>query len=63
MNINYVEMIGCLAAILGTLSLIPQVIKTWKSSSVRDISLSMYVIIAADSILWLSYGVYYICYP
>lgn len=57
MKASYIETLGFLAAILGTFSLIPQVIKTWKSNSVRDISLSMYFIIAADSILWLSYGI------
>lgn len=59
MKTSYIEALGFLAAILGTFSLVPQpqVIKTFKSKSVRDISLSMCLIVAADSILWLSYGV------
>ena len=50
------EILGFTAAVLGTFSLIPQVIKTWKSHSVISISLIMYVIISIDSVLWLIYG-------
>jgi len=58
MKTSYIEALGFLAAILGTFSLVPQpqVIKTFKSKSVRY-PLSMCLIVAADSILWLSYGV------
>ncbi len=54
--INNPEILGFVAAILGTLSLIPQVIKTWTSRSVKGISLTMYIIISIDSILWLFYS-------
>ena len=51
-----IEFIGFIAAFLGTISLIPQVLKTWKSKSVTDISIVMYLIISIDSVLWLIYG-------
>lgn len=54
--VNNTEILGFTAAILGTFSLIPQIIKTWKSHSVVGISLTMYVIISVDSVLWLIYG-------
>ena len=52
-----IEILGFIAALLGTFSLLPQVIKTWKTGSVGGISLIMYIIITVDSILWLTYGI------
>jgi len=54
--LNNIEIVGFTASILGTVSLIPQVLKTWRSRSVSDISLVMYLIIGIDSLLWLIYG-------
>ncbi len=51
-----IELIGLLAATLGTISLVPQVIKIWKSRSAHSVSLLMYVIICIDSVLWLVYA-------
>jgi MtN3 and saliva related transmembrane protein len=53
---NNIEIVGFIAALLGTCSLVPQVIKILKSKSTVSISLIMYIIIAIDSILWLIYG-------
>ncbi|MBI3754630.1 MAG: PQ-loop repeat-containing protein, partial [Deltaproteobacteria bacterium] len=39
-------LIGLLAATLTTISFIPQVVKTWKLKETRDISLSMFVMLA-----------------
>lgn len=49
-------LIGLLAATLTTISFIPQVIKTWKLKETRDISLSMFVMLAIGIILWTVYG-------
>lgn len=54
--ITNIEIIGFIASVLGTFSLVPQVIKTYKSRSVAGISLIMYIIISIDSVLWLIYG-------
>lgn len=54
--LNNIEILGFIAAILGTFSLVPQVLKTWRSHSVGGISLVMYFIISIDSLLWLTYG-------
>jgi len=51
-----IETLGFIAAFLGMISLVPQVLKTWNSHSARDISLIMYLIIGLDSLLWLTYG-------
>ena len=53
-NIN---MLGFIAALLGTFSLAPQVAKSFKSRSVSSLSLIMYLIISIDSLLWLIYGI------
>lgn len=55
--INNIEVLGFTAALLGTISLVPQVVKMWQTRSVRSISLLMYVIISIDSVLWLTYGI------
>ena len=54
--LSNIEALGFAAAILGTVSLVPQVVKTLKSHSVSDISLIIYLIICIDSLLWLTYG-------
>ena len=46
-----IQILGFIAAILGTCSLIPQVIKILRSHSTSGISLMMYLIIAIDSLV------------
>lgn len=58
-----IEIIGLLAAILGTISLLPQVIKIWRIKCTKSISLIMYIIICTDSMLWLIYGAVYNLMP
>ena len=58
-----IEIIGFLAAMLGTISLVPQVIKIWRIKCTKSISLIMYIIICADSILWITYGTVYHLIP
>ena len=50
------EMIGFVAAVLTTISFIPQVYKVWKSKPVTGISLVMYLIFFCGVLLWLVYG-------
>jgi MtN3 and saliva related transmembrane protein len=53
-----IEIIGLVAAVLTTSSFIPQVIKTKKTKSVENLSLSMYLAMFAGVVLWLIYGLY-----
>lgn len=55
--IHNIDILGFIAAILGTFSLVPQVVKTMRSQSVSGISMIMYIIITVDSLLWLTYGI------
>ena len=48
--------LGLIAATLTTLSFIPQVVKIWRMKETRDISLSMFVMLAVGIVLWTIYG-------
>lgn len=50
-------LIGLLAGLLTTISLVPQVMKIWKSKSAKDISLKMFAAFSLGVALWLVYGV------
>jgi MtN3 and saliva related transmembrane protein len=50
------QLIGYLAAVLTTISFVPQVWHTWRTRDVSGISLGMYVVFAAGVFLWLVYG-------
>lgn len=52
-----VELIGYAAAVLTTVSFVPQVIKTWRSRSADDLSLLMLVVFTLGVFLWLVYGI------
>lgn len=52
-----VEIIGILAAITGTIRLVPQIIKSYVTKSVDDLSIWWQILGAATAILWLIYGI------
>ena len=54
---DYVQMIGVVAGMLTTIAFLPQVIKTWKSKSAKDLSLGMFSIFCTGVIFWLIYGI------
>ena len=49
--------IGFFAAILTTISFLPQVFKVWQTRSAKDVSLGMYMLFTLGVALWLIYGV------
>jgi len=53
----YQELLGFIAAGLGAISFLSQLIKIWRFRSVKDISTGMYVIYTFSVILWLIYGI------
>lgn len=55
--IDYVQMVGVVAGILTTIAFLPQVIKTWKSKSAKDLSLGMFSIFCTGVVFWLIYGI------
>jgi len=50
-------LIGLAAGFCTTAAFLPQVIKTWKSRSAKDLSLGMYSIFCTGVLLWLIYGI------
>ncbi len=50
------EWLGYIAGTISTLTFLPQVIKTWKTKSAKDISLFMFVLVTVSVILWLIHG-------
>ena len=49
--------LGLLAGTLTTVAFLPQVIRTWKSKSAKDLSLVMLGTFTAGVVCWLIYGV------
>ena len=53
---DLVTIIGLLAAFGTTVSFLPQAIKTIQTKDTSGISLSMYALFTAGTLLWLTYG-------
>jgi len=52
----YVDVVGFLAVLVSTLSLTPQIYKTWRSRSAADFSYGWLFAALAGAALWLGYG-------
>lgn len=51
------ELIGLVAGSCTTISLLPQLVRIWRSKSARDISLAMFSVFGIGILLWLVYGI------
>ncbi|MBO9592217.1 MAG: SemiSWEET transporter [Niabella sp.] len=56
MIVSGVDILGYVAGAITTLTFLPQVLKTIRDKSVKDISLMMFIIAAVNEILWIIYG-------
>jgi len=54
---NSVQVLGLAAGSLTTVAFLPQVIKTWRSGSAKDLSLGMFSFFCLGVLLWLVYGI------
>jgi MtN3 and saliva related transmembrane protein len=52
-----IEALGFIAAILTTLSFLPQALRIRRQRSAADVSLTMYLMMLTGQALWLIYGV------
>ncbi|MEJ1238778.1 SemiSWEET transporter [Chryseolinea sp. T2] len=52
-----IQLIGLAAGMLTTIAFLPQVVKTWKSRSAKDLSLGMFSLFCVGVALWLAYGI------
>ena len=51
------EIVGMIAGTLTTISFLPQVIKTYRSRSSKDLSLGMLSLLSLGMFLWMVYGI------
>ena len=51
------DVLGYVAGTLTTVSLLPQVWRTWRTRDVSGISLKMYSIFSLGIAIWLAYGI------
>jgi MtN3 and saliva related transmembrane protein len=56
MRSHWTTVVGLLAAAFTTVSYLPQVMKTLRTRHTKDISLLMYIVLAAGLFLWFVYG-------
>ncbi len=56
-NVSWLTWVGLLAAFCSTAAFLPQVVKTWRTRSTKDISLVMFSVLIIGILLWLTYGI------
>ncbi|MBU0458417.1 hypothetical protein KJ652_05115 [Patescibacteria group bacterium] len=52
----FAEIIGYLAGIIVTVALMPQIIKSWKTKSTKDISIAWTLTYLTGILMWIFYG-------
>ncbi len=57
MSMSAADILGYAAGALTAFTFLPQVLKTWKEKSAKDVSLYMFIIAFVNEIMWLIYGV------
>jgi MtN3 and saliva related transmembrane protein len=53
---SVIPWVGACAAVLTSLSYVPQVRKAWPRGSTKDLSLHMLIVLTTGLLLWLGYG-------
>lgn len=54
---DFLTILGILAGTLTTIAFLPQVWRTWKTKSAKDVSFIMLIAFMSGLILWLIYGI------
>ncbi|HYW21588.1 MAG TPA: SemiSWEET transporter [Nodularia sp. (in: cyanobacteria)] len=54
---DFITILGLCAAILTTCAFLPQMFKTWKRKSAKDVSYAMLITFISGLFLWLIYGI------
>lgn len=55
---NFINLLGFSAACLTTIAFLPQMLRTWKTRSAKDVSLSMLITFLSGIFLWFVYGIF-----
>ncbi|BAY18215.1 hypothetical protein NIES21_40590 [Anabaenopsis circularis NIES-21] len=54
---DFLTILGLFAGALTTIAFLPQMFKTWKSKSAKDVSFVMLITFMSGLLLWLVYGI------
>ena len=54
---SFTQILGYTAGAITSLTFLPQVVKTWKEKSAKDVSLLMFIIAAVNEAMWIGYGI------
>jgi len=54
---NFIDIIGLFAGMCVTISVIPQIIKVWRTKKVKTISLLTFSILTFGIMIWVIYGI------
>jgi MtN3 and saliva related transmembrane protein len=54
---NWISVIGLIAAVLTSTSFLPQALKTIRTKDTTSISLSMYILFTLGTLMWFIYGI------
>jgi MtN3 and saliva related transmembrane protein len=60
---NWIDIAGHTGSFLSSITFVPQVYKVWQTKSVEDLSLSMLMIVALSTLIWLVYGIALTLWP
>lgn len=52
-----ITLIGIVAGICTTIAVVPQIVRTWKTKKVMDVSIAMFIVLIAGVGLWTLYGI------
>lgn len=53
---DWINFAGHAGSVLSSITFIPQVYQTWKTKSVKDLNLTMMLIVFLSTVIWLVYG-------
>ena len=54
---NFTDILGLFAGVCVTVSVIPQIIKVWKTKKVKQISLLTFSVLTFGIAMWVIYGI------
>lgn len=55
---DFITVLGLVAATLTTVAFLPQMFQTWRTKSAKDVSYIMLITFSSGLFLWLIYGIY-----
>jgi MtN3 and saliva related transmembrane protein len=55
--VDSTKLLGLIAGFLTTMAFLPQVVKTWRTRSAKDLSLVMFLLYCLGVFLWTIYGI------